>query len=134
MKEPMMLTLCLGEDSILVSRAILEALNSPKQVQVLINEERQTLLLQPCGVYDREARVVQEPPMAGNPYYSTGDFEVSGHTLLKRIRSLTGWTDDRPRVIYGQYIKSHNVMVFDLKTAQISRLQLPLDESSGIKS
>ena len=108
MKEPMMLTLCLGEDSILV--------------------------LQPCGVYDREARVVQEPPMAGNPYYSAGDFEVSGHTLLKRIRSLTGWTDDRPRVIYGQYIKSHNVMVFDLKTAQISRLQMPLDESSGIKS
>ena len=92
-----------------MSRAILEALNSPKQVQVLINEERQTLLLQPCGVYDREARVVQEPPMAGNPYYSTGDFEVSGHTLLKRIRSLTGWKDDRPRVIYGQYIQSHNV-------------------------
>ena len=72
--------------------------------------------------------------MAGNPYYSAGDCEVSGHTLLKRIRSLTGWTDDRPRVIYGQYIQSHNVMVFDLKTAQISRLQMPLDESSGIKS
>ena len=41
MKEPMMLTLCLGEDSILVSRPILEALNSPKQVQMLINEEQQ---------------------------------------------------------------------------------------------
>ena len=134
MKETMMLTLCLGEDSILVSRAILEALNSPRQVQILINEERQTLLLQPCGLYDREARVVQEPPMAGNPYYSAGDFEVSGHTLLKRIRRLTGWTDDRPRVIYGKHITSHNVIVFDLKTAQLSRLQMPLDESGGIKS
>ena len=133
MKEPMMLTLCLGEDSILVSRPILEALNSPKQVQMLINEEQQTLLLQPCGMYDREARVVQSPPVAGNPYYSAGDFEVSGHTLLRRIKNMTGWADDRPRVIYGKHYPSHNVMVFDLKTAQISRLQMPLDESGAVK-
>ena len=72
MKEPMMLTLCLGEDSILVSRVILDALNSPKQVQVLINEERQTLLLQPCGVYDREARVVQEPPLVVSYFAGEG--------------------------------------------------------------
>ena len=30
--EPLMLTLCLEEDSILVSRAILETLQHPKQV------------------------------------------------------------------------------------------------------
>ena len=36
--EPLMLTLCLEEDSILVSRAILETLQHPKQVQMLINE------------------------------------------------------------------------------------------------
>ena len=58
--EPLMLTLCLEEDSILVSKAILETLEHPKQVQMLINEERQMLLLQACTVDDREAVVI--PP------------------------------------------------------------------------
>ena len=52
--EPLTLTLCLNEDSILVSRAILEALEHPRQVQMLINEERKMLLLQACTVDDRE--------------------------------------------------------------------------------
>ena len=39
--EPLMLTLCLEEDSILVSKAILEALEHPRQVQMLINEDRE---------------------------------------------------------------------------------------------
>ena len=36
MNEPLMLTLCLEEDSILISKAILETLEHPKQVQMLI--------------------------------------------------------------------------------------------------
>lgn len=60
MNEPLTLTLCLEEDSILVSRAILDALDHPRQVQMLINEERQMLLLQACTVDAREAVVV--PP------------------------------------------------------------------------
>ena len=92
-EEPLMLTLCLEEDSILVSKAILEALNHPRQVQMLINEERQMLLLKACTVDDREAVVI--PPMLMQ------QFEMSGHSLLKRIRKLTGWTDNRPREICG---------------------------------
>lgn len=83
-----MLTLCLEEDSILVSKAILETLEHPKQVQMLINEEMQMLLLQACTVDDREAVVI--PPEIRM------QFEMSGHALLKRIRRLTGWNDDRP--------------------------------------
>ena len=37
---PLTLTLCLAEDSILLSDAILEALGHPRQVQLLINEEQ----------------------------------------------------------------------------------------------
>ena len=93
MNEPLMLTLCLEEDSILVSKAILETLEHPKQVQMLINEERQMLLLQACTVDDREAVVIPPDTMV--------QFEMSGHALLRRIRRLTGWTDNQPRVIYG---------------------------------
>ncbi len=124
--EPLMLTLCLEEDSILVSRAILETLQHPKQVQMLINEERQMLLLQACTVDDREAVVIPPDIMM--------QFEMSGHALLKRIRRLTGWNDDRPRVIYGNFIPSHNAIVFDLHTAQLAKLQIPLDRPSGKSS
>ena len=124
--EPLMLTLCLEEDSILVSRAILETLQHPKQVQMLINEERQMLLLQACTVDDREAVVIPPDIMM--------QFEMSGHALLKRIRRLTGWNDDKPRVIYGNFIPSHNAIVFDLHTAQLAKLQISLDRPSGKSS
>ncbi len=109
MTEPLMLTLCLEENSILVSRAVLEALGRPKQVQMLINDERRSLLLQPCTVDDREAVVVQ--PDNGM------QFEMSGHSLIRRIRRLTGWTDLQPRIICGNYIPSHHAVVFDLRAA-----------------
>ena len=121
MNEPLMLTLCLEEDSILVSKAILETLEHPKQVQMLINEERQMLLLQACTVDDREAVVKPPDTMV--------QFEMSGHALLRRIRRLTGWTNNQPRVIYGNYIASHQAIVFDLHTAQPAELQMPLDGS-----
>ena len=115
------LTLCLDEDSILLGEPVLEALGHPRQVQMLINEKRQMLLLQACTVNDREVIVI--PPM------TLEHFEMSGHALLKRIRKLTGWTDDRPRVVFGSYLPTHSAIVFDLHSAQLSPLQMPLDGS-----
>ena len=121
--EPLKLTLCLEEGSILFNKAVLDTLDHPKQVQMLINEERQMLLVQACTVDDREAIVI--------PAVTKSEFEMSGHSLLKRIRRLTGWTDELPRTVFGTYISSHNAIVFDLMTAQPADLQLPLDGSNG---
>lgn len=122
-REPLALTLCLEEDSILVSKAILDVLEKPRQVQMLINDEQKMLLLQACTVTDREAVVV--------PLQTYAQFEMSGHVLLKRIRKLTGWADDNPRVIYGSYIPQHGVILFDLTTARPTELRIPLDGDSG---
>ena len=121
--EPLKLTLCLEEGSILFNKAVLDTLDHPKQVQMLINEERQMLLVQACTVDDREAIVI--------PAVTKSEFEMSGHSLLKRIRRLTGWTDELPRTVFGTYISSHNAIVFDLMTAQPADLQLPLDGGNG---
>ncbi len=110
------LTLCLEEGSILLNKAVLETLDHPKQIQMLINEDRQMLLVQACTVEDREAIVI---PAAASR------FEMSGYSLLKRIRRLTGWVDDNPRTIFGTYIPSHKAIIFDLMTAQSVDLQLP---------
>ena len=90
---------------------------------MLINEERKTLLLLACTVDDREAIVI--PPIAMQ------QFEMSGHALLKRIRRLTGWTDEQPRVVYGNYIGSHHAIVFDLNMAQPAKYRMPLDKAPG---
>lgn len=121
--EPLKLTLCLEEGSILFNKAVLDTLEHPKQVQMLINEERQMLLVQACTVDDREAIVI--------PAVTKSEFEMSGHSLLKRIRRLTGWIDDQPRTVFGTYIASHNAIVFDLMTAQPADLLVPLSNSTG---
>ena len=120
---PLTLTLCLEEDSILLNEAVLEALGHPRQVQMLINDWQQMLLIQACTVNDREAIVIPPLPME--------HFEMSGHSLLRRIRRLTGWTDNRPRVVYGSFIPTHCAIVFDLHSAQLSTLQIPLDGGLG---
>ena len=120
---PLTLTLCLAEDSILLGEPVLEALGHPRQVQMLINQEKQMLLLQACTVDDREAIVI--PPL------TMEHFEMSGHSLLRRIRRLTGWTDNYPRVVFGSFIPTHCAIVFDLHSAQRSPLQMPLDGGSG---
>lgn len=121
--EPLKLTLCLEEGSILFNKAVLDTLEHPKQVQMLINEDRQMLLVQACTVEDREAIVI--PPV------TKSEFEMSGHSLLKRIRRLTGWVDDQPRTVFGTYIASHNAIVFDLMTAQPADLQMPMIDGNG---
>ena len=121
--EPLKLTLCLEEGSILFNKAVLDTLDHPKQVQMLINEDRQMLLVQACTVEDREAIVI--PPV------TKSEFEMSGHSLLKRIRRLTGWVDDQPRTVFGTYIASHNAIVFDLMTAQPADLQMPMIDGNG---
>ena len=113
------LTLCLNEDSILLGVTVLEALRHPLQVQMLINEERQMLLLQACTVNDREAIVI--------PSMTLEYFVMSGRALLKRIRKLTGWMDDRPRVVLGRYLPTYNAIEFDLRSAQLLPLQMSLD-------
>ena len=106
---PLAMTLCLAEESILLNKTVLDQLCQPRQVQLLINEEQGMLLLKACSVDDREAVVI--PPLPPE------QFEVSGPSLLKRLRRLAGWPDNRPRQIIGIPIPTHNAIAFNLQTA-----------------
>lgn len=105
----LVMTLCPEEESILLNKTVLDQLGQPRQVQLLINEEQGMLLLKACSVEDREAVVI--PPLPPE------QFEVSGPSLLKRLRRLTGWPDNMPRQIIGIPIPIHNAIAFDLQTA-----------------
>lgn len=116
-QEELSLLLDLNEDSIYIGQEVLEALGEPRQIQMMINPEQKKILIQACTIEDRNAIVVPPQPMLF--------FEMSGQSLLKRIRKLTEWPDDHPRFLYGQRVPGYTAIVFDLMTAEIADSTLP---------
>ena len=107
----MTLTLDLAEYSILLSEGLLNALDWPRQIQIMINQNEKMLLLRSCTVDDQQAVVV--------PGERTMQCEISGRSLLKKIKRLLGWADDLPRMCYGIYLPAHQAVRFDLTKAEI---------------
>lgn len=105
----LIITLFPEEESILINGDVLEAIGRPRQIQLMINDEKKKLLLMACEVEDRQAVVVPEP--------DTPQFEISGQSLIKRIRKLTGWTDHNPRAIEGIEMRAYHAVIFDLLDA-----------------
>lgn len=116
MQNDILLTLNLTEDSILLNEGVLDALDWPRQVQIMINQDERMLLLRACTIDDLQAVVM--------PEIHTMQFEISGRSLLKKIRHLVGWTDDQPRVCRGEYLPSHQAIRFHLTEAQAVNLDL----------
>ena len=110
MNTPIILTLNLMEDSILLNESVLDALDWPRQVQILLNKDEKMLLLRACTVDDQQAVVVPEE--------HTVQFEISGRVLLKKIRQIVGWPDNSPRLCCGEYLPAHQAIRFDLSDAR----------------
>ena len=85
MNSPIILTLNLMEDSILLNEGVLDALDWPRQVQIMINQDAKMLLLRACTMEDKQAVVI--------PSERVEQFEISGRALLKKIRRMVGWED-----------------------------------------
>ena len=116
MNSDILLTLNLLEDSILLNEGVLEALDWPRQVQLMINQDEKMLLLRACTIDDLQAVVMPEEHAI--------QFEISGRSLLKKIRRLVGWEDDQPRVCRGEYLPSHQAIRFHLSDAQTVSMNL----------
>ena len=110
MTSPIILTLNLMEDSILLNEGVLDALDWPRQVQIMINQDTKMLLLRACTMNDKQAVVI--------PAERVEQFEISGRSLLKKIRHMVGWEDDCPRMCYGEYLPTHQAIRFDLTGAE----------------
>lgn len=106
----LLLTLSLQDDSLYVGSDVLNALGRPRQLQMLINEEDKKILIQACTIYDREAVVVPPQP--------TLFFQISGQSLLKKIKKLMKWEGDQARVLCGQKVPGYHAIEFDLETAE----------------
>lgn len=110
MNKEILLTMDQWEGSILLNEGVLDALDWPKHIQIYINQNEKMLLLKACSVDDQQAVVM--------PQEHTMQFEISGRSLLKKIRHLVGWTDALPRVCRGEYLPSHQAVRFHLTEAE----------------
>lgn len=110
MNAPILMTLNLTEETILLGEGVLNALDWPRQVQMLLNKDEKMLLLRACTIEDQQALVVPEG--------DTELFEISGRSLLRKIRKMVGWADDMPRVCLGEYLPAHQAIRFRLTDAQ----------------
>ena len=99
MNSKIFITLNLLDNSILLNEGVLNALDWPRQVQLLINNDEKMLVLRACTVEDRQAVVVPDEHIA--------QFEISERTLFKKIKRLLGWEDECPRMCYGEYLPAH---------------------------
>ncbi len=108
--EPLMLTLCLQDDSILLNSSIIEALEHPRQVQILINDEEKMLVLRACTIDDQQAVILSSGTVM--------QVEIGGRMLLRKVKKLTGWQDDQTRVLFGEYLPSHQAVRFNLMDAR----------------
>ena len=52
------------------------------------------------------------------PEERTVQFEISGRSLLRKIRQMVGWDDDCPRLCYGEYLPAHQAIRFNLMEAE----------------
>ena len=115
MNHQIILTLNIPEDSILLNEGLLEALDWPRQVQILINEDEHMLILRSCSIDDRQAVIVPEE--------STVQCEIGSRSFLRRIRHMLGWTDKCPRLCYGEYMPAHQAVRFNLDEAEPMEIQ-----------
>ena len=110
MSKEILLTLDQYEGSILLNEGVLDALDWPKHIQIYINTNEKMLLLKACSVDDQQAVVMPEE--------RTIQFEISGRSLIKKIKHLVGWTDGNPRVCRGEYLPAHQAILFRLTEAE----------------
>ena len=94
----------------MLNEGVLDALDWPRQVQIMINKDEKMLLLRACTIDDQQAVVVPEE--------RTVQFEISGRSLLRKIRQMVGWDDDCPRLCYGEYLPAHQAIRFNLMEAE----------------
>ena len=109
MSDAIILTLNLQEESILLNEGVLKVLDWPRQVQLMINNQEKMLLLRACTIDDLQAVVIPEEPVM--------QCEISGRSLLKKIKQLVGWEDDLPRLCHGEYLPIYQAIRFRLEDA-----------------
>ena len=98
-----------AERTLILSDSIIEALGHPEYVQLCLDEENCHLMIRVCEKEEAQA-IVLEP----------GITEISGRSVMKKVKQLLRWDDDPPRLAYGVLLPTYNAVLFDLRDAEMA--------------
>lgn len=106
---PLLLTMNFQAQSMMLNEGVLDYLERPRHVQILMNEETKMLALRPCEVDSSQAVVLPEG--------STLQVEIAARSLLRRIRKIAGWKTNQPRVCVGTAVPEYRAVCFAFEEA-----------------
>lgn len=101
------------KSSIRLSISLLDALNYPKYIRILVNSETKEIAFQASNKKDNKAlRILytKNSPVAGAL--------VSSKVTILRIYDVCGWELQRSYNCRKHYVAENNIHVFDLKEAK----------------
>lgn len=110
------LVLNLKEGLFTLNEGTLNALGRPRQVQLLINVKKKILVLRACSTEAAQAIVLLSEHVIST--------DISGRTLLKKIRQQMGWEDEMTRECTGNYFPMHQAVSFDLSRVRITNTMI----------
>ena len=105
----MLLTINMKEETLMINDGVLDILDHPKHVQIMMNDEEKMLLVRPCDINSKHAVVL--------PDERTVQVETGARSLLKKIKKIAGWKTDEPRVCPGIDLPEYQAVCFDLTEA-----------------
>ena len=91
----------------------LRNIGSPARICFMISEDGQSLLLAPYRKRDFKSHSVPK-----EVYNGIGGMEVSSMKLCRLIAEIYSWDVDRSYRVPGVYREDHNVVIFDLTSAE----------------
>ena len=100
----LILTFSIEEGTMEMNKGVIEALGTPRQVQIRIDKDACQLMLRACSLTEDQAVVVQNDDVP----------QVGGRRLMKKIGELAGWKDQERRYVYGVAVPEYNAVVFNL--------------------
>ena len=111
----MKLTLNLRDGILTLNEGTLEALDRPRQVQLLINTKTKMLVFRACGTKDPQAIVL--------PAEHVISTDISGRMLIKKLCNQMEWTDELTRECTGVSHPIQDAVSFDLLQARITDMR-----------
>lgn len=117
MSGEILLTMNFQENAIMLNEGVLDALQRPQQVQLMVNEEEKMLLMKPCGTQSKDAFVFTPNRIMC--------VEIDGSALLKSLKRIAGWTSDEPRICPGIDLPEYSAVCFDLTEAFVLNPAFP---------
>ena len=97
------------EQTLLLNDSIINVLGHPECIQLRLDEENGLLMIRTCEQGEEQA-VIMDP----------GTLEISGRSVMKKVKQLLRWNDNSPRLAYGVSLPTYNAVLFDLRDAELA--------------